>query len=87
MLTPTDAPKLPYPWSKRRAEEFNSSQGHGPTMVAAMDCGEPVTASFFVLLRCAAEDDPFTAYKGVFQGLEERIIFSNHNLLSHLLGV
>jgi len=25
------------------------------------DCGEPVTANFFLFLRCTAEDAPFTA--------------------------
>jgi len=35
--------------------------------------GEPVTANLVIFLYCATEDAPFTAYKGMFEGLEERI--------------
>jgi len=80
-----DASKLPCPWNKRRAKELDSNQDHGPTVVAAIDRGKPVTASLFVFLRCTAKDALFVTYKGVFQGLEERITFSNHSLLSDLL--
>jgi len=54
------------PWSKKRVEEFDSSQDHGPTVVAATDRGEPITGSIFVFLRCTIEDAPFAAYKGLF---------------------
>ena len=63
---PMDATELPFPWSKRRAEEFPYSQDHSPTMVAAMDRGEPITACLFIFLRCVANDAPLTAYKGMF---------------------
>ena len=42
-------------------------------MMATTNRSEPVTASLFIFLRGAAEDAPFGAYKGVFQGLEEKI--------------
>jgi len=54
------------PWSTRKAEELGFIQDHGLTVVAAMDRGEPITASLFFLLRCAIEDALFAAYKGVF---------------------
>jgi len=49
------------PVKKRRAEEFGSSQEHGPTMVDVMDRGKPVTASLFIFFHCAAEGTPFAA--------------------------
>jgi len=55
-----NAPELPCPWSKRRVEEFESSQDHSSTVVAATDRGKPVIASLFIFLHCVAEDAPFT---------------------------
>ena len=83
-MTPIDAFELPCPSSKGRAEEFSSSQDHGPTVVPAMDHGELVTACLFIFLHCTVEEALFATYKGVFQGLEEEI-FSNNNLILHLL--
>jgi len=42
-------------------------------VVATTDRGEPVTANLVIFLHCATEDAPFAAYKGMFEGLEERI--------------
>jgi len=59
MLTPTDAIEFPRSWSKRKAEEFDSSQDHYLTVVDATDHGKPITASLFIFLHCAAENAPF----------------------------
>jgi len=42
-------------WSKRRAEEFGSSQDHGPAVVPTMDHGACVTVVSLSPFGCVVE--------------------------------
>jgi len=59
----TEVPQALYPWSRRRAEEFGTSQVHGQPVVSPMDRGELITATLFIFLLCLVEDAHFCCLK------------------------
>ena len=81
----TEVSQVLCPRSKRIAEDFIISQNHGLTIVSPMDHGELVTANLFILICCAAENDPFGAYKACFLAKESRIMHpSPSHYYSHI---
>ena len=72
-LSATRVPLVPCPWSKRRTEDFGTSQNQGPIVVSPTNRGEPIAANLFIFLRCASEDAPFSAYKACFLAEEKRM--------------